>query len=277
MSAIASLSSRRLSHRNLPRPAVNSSAPKYFLRFQTPIAKCALGKFHDIPPVHERYALAPVLNRVITLLSVAHCLNNDRFDRFPHVILLRRTIFQNVLAFFCAETVLSNFGILFAENSESFSASGVPMAISIGIMSSVFSRKISHFFRMFDGPGDAFEMLGGRRQTKRSATATATLSRIPHPGRGQRSYDSDQMLTECFYRRPTIRQFCPSLFDRRKLRTTRFSSCRHMPFRLPHQHAHSRQISGPCPVSANERNDRLIRHIHLSVLVIFRRGRATSL
>ena len=86
----------------------------------------------------------------------------------------------------------------------------------------------------------------------------------PPTGRGQRSFDADQIFTERFYRvvRQPFVEFVLRYLTRENFEPRDFLSAAVCLLDCRIEHAHTRRPDiRPCPVSANERNDRLIRHI----------------
>ena len=120
---------------------------------------------------------------------------------------------------------------------------------------------------MFDGRGDAFEVLNwpeANEKIQQLPQRNVERANAATHGRGQRSFDSDQILAERFHR--VVRQPFIELVLR-CLTGENFEPRDFLPaaiclFDCRIEHAHTRRPDiRPCPVSANERNDRLIRHI----------------
>ena len=124
-----------------------------------------------------------------------------------------------------------------------------------------------HFFWMFDGRGDAFEVLNwpeANEKIQQLPQRNVERANAATHGRRQRSFDSDQILAERFH--SIVRQPFIELVLRR-LTGENFEPRDFLPaaiglFDCRIEHAHTRRPDiRSCPVSANERNDRLIRHI----------------
>src|SRR4030095_3853567 len=199
----------RFAHWNLaPRTALNLFRAEILLRdFISPVEERAFGKFHDVALMHERYALAAILdcvgNRAVDQAHAARA--TDRFDAdsdanfvafrgahlFPE---LRRSLL-------CAKADFIEFPWKFLfkkiENRLRFGRARGEFNARIDVFR-VFSKDYHvHFLRMLERRGDTFEVL-------HLSQANEKIEKLPkgdveraNPAtdrRGQRPFEPDPTL-----------------------------------------------------------------------------------
>ena len=247
-----------------------------------PIAERALGKFHDVALVHEGHAFAAVLDRIGNrAVDQAHAARaTDRFDADSYA---------NFVAFRCADffpevgRFLSGPKANFIELRRKFFLEKIENLLRFTCASGVFDARINvfrvfakdhhiHLLWMPDGRGDAFEILHGpqayeeiEKLTKCHIERTnATANR-----RCQRTFNANQKLTKRFHRvvgQPFI-EFVLCRLPREHLKPRDLLLVAESFFHGGIEHAHTR-----CPdiwsgtVPADERNDRLVWHLQLSLV-----------
>src|SRR5436309_6245995 len=202
-------------HGNLaPGTAVDFLRAEILLRdFVAPIAERAFGEFHDVAFVDERHAFAAVPDRVGNrAVDQAHASGaTDRFDAdsYTNLVAFRRADFFPEVS-----SLLPGAKANFIELFRKFFLEKIENLLRFGCARGVLDARINvfrvfpedhhiHFLRMLNGRGDAFEVLH-RPQTnekiqqlpQRNIQRTNTAAYR----RGQRTFDSDQIFVERFYR-----------------------------------------------------------------------------
>ena len=199
-------SSARFAHGNpAPRAAIELFRAEIFFRdFKTPIAECALGEFHDVALVHQRHALALVLDRIRNrAVNQTHTAGvTDRFDSDSHadLVAFRRAdhLPKSRSFLLCAETdlveLLWKFFLQKIENLLRLRRACGVLDSRVNVFRVFAEDHHVDFLRMLDGRGDAFEVLHRpethekieqlpQRNIERANTAAHW--------RSQRSFDSD--------------------------------------------------------------------------------------
>src|SRR5438874_6484406 len=269
----------RFVYRNLaPRAALDFLRAAILFRALTaPVAKCTLGELHDIALVHQGHALALILDRVgDRAMDQAHTAGATyRLDANAHanVVTLRRADFFPELRRFLlrAETdfveLLWKFLLKEIENLLRFRSARGVFDARVDVFG-VFAEDYNvHFLRMFHGRGDAFEVLHRSQANEKIEKLPERDVERANPAahrccRG--AFDADQKFAERFHRvvrQPFIEFVLGDLTGENfEPRNFLFSAESFLDRGIEYAHAGCPDIR-PSAISANERNDRLIRHL----------------